>query len=1066
MSSMAKFRHDDLWPNWRHNNMLEAAFQPIVSLRDGSVLAYEGLSRPQLPGGKPVPVLDLMASAEQHNSLLTFDQLAFMRIIRAFCASPVRDTSELFINILPNSLLTPAPFLQALQESGLKPEQIVLEISERETIPEGDQKLRQYLAPFRNMGIRIALDDMGSGYSGLTRLIELQPDFAKIDLSLVRDIDKNSIKFALLESTARFAKKTAATSLIAEGIETFGELYTLKEIGVEFGQGYLLGKPNQEFRATLTAQDFKKVPSPKPPVSYQLDTLLTTTRQMVRGLAQGEGAYTSLTSLAKKITGADMAALFKLENTHFRYVGSTERLSSSECQMFEAAVIDQADALYNAIVMRQPTIFQQKSAQSHPWAEHFHLQSAIVTPICDNLGCWGFLHVGYQEPNQIRPDTIHLVQSIAALFTLALGYSQRQEAISEQDMLGEPLFEAISSLAESASLEHLLAKTTAAALAVTGGHEGWIGLLDEQVLHCVRHDGGSFDVSRQDLFDLSTDDGQGPVGQVLQTRSARIIPNIMTEPSLAPWLKNLTEAGIQSAVGIPLISGSRLLGILKVYHSRIGGFTPGRVRRLYALSNLATALIERSLTSLESSERIRRQSLLAQSLAQMNYAKSRQEILSLLTTTLTRYGPFPLALVLSRDGGVFVPVLHTGNLGDSLRLCLPYGDDHAVLMALKSDQSLYIDSRHHRKDSLTQFAIQHNFPSYAVIPLGLSDTAVVLFAYDTESLNTVLPELESFARAMGQALSKNYLQNRIFQEQQQMDIMLGVLKNLGHVKTQKELMHQVTQVLTDHIGALGGWMVDSKNPLVPRRVFGQVPDYVYSLLRPAQEGHSPFTITGDGLPLSLRDEGIKGVVGFHFTFPELDQDGFLLIASRENGFSKHQHHLMEIFMSFVESVYRRTEMDRQREDMAHTDVLTHLPNTLGMEDLYRKFQSSKGEPPAAIGCVLLDVTGLARINQDRGENVGTSRLVQLAQYLQGAVRYEGIAGRIGGDEFLLMYPGVKSQALEEEVHRIVDGAPLPLKWVSVYVSSPGNVSLQSVLKTAYLTLHHKGSGRLEFLAKV
>ncbi len=1068
MSTVANFRGEDLWPRWHHQSLLEAAFQPIVSLRDGVVLAYEGLSRPQLPEGQTIAVLDLMASAEQHDSLLTFDLLAFKQIIAAFRASRVSDSSVLFINILPKSLLTPVPFLLALQQSGLKPEQIVLEISERETIQEGDAKLREYLAPFRDMGIRIALDDMGSGYSGLTRLIELQPDFAKIDLTLVRDVDKNAIKFALLESTARFAKKTAATSLIAEGIETFAELYTLKEIGVEFGQGYLLGRPNQQFHSSLTSSEFKKSVSHKPSAVYQLDTLLTTTRQMVRGLVHGEGAYTSLTALAKRLTGADVAVLFKIEGSHFRYVGSSERLTPSERQIFEDTAIRQTPSLYQAIVTRQPAVCQQKPlTEPRPWSDHFHLESAIAAPICDNLGCWGLLHVGYHEPNQIRSDTIHLVESITALFVLALGYSQKEEAISDQDMLGEPLFEAISSLAESADLEHLLAKTTSAALAVTGGHEGWIGILNENVLHCVRHDGESFDVPRQDLFDPETDDGKGPVGQVLQTRTACIIPNIMNEPSLSPWLSDMTEAGIQSAAGIPLISGNHLLGILKVYHSQIGGFTPGRVRRLYALSSLATALIERSIHFLQSNERIRRQSLLAQSLAQMGYSKSRQEIFSLLTTTLARYGPFPLVLVLKREGGLFVPVLQKADDNNARTLRLPYCDDHAFTKALRSGQSLYVKCGDHRQDSLTQFATTHGFPSYAVIPLGLPATAVVLFSRDDESLNPLLPELESFTRAMGQALSKNLLQNQIAEEQQQMDSMLEVLKDLPYIEHPRKLWERVAQILTEQIGIAGGWILDAENLLMPRFIFGNVPREIHSLPTSLRQRHTPFILSEAEIPLSLREEGIKSLLGFHLTFPEVHQDGFLLVVSRQiHGFSKHQRHLMEILVSFSMSIYKIIEMRQQQEHQAHTDPLTRLPNDMGIEEFYRELQDHDDGQDAEVGCVLLDIVGLANINHDLGESVGTHKLIELSQYLRRAVKQEGIAGRIGSDEFMLVYPQLNAHALEEEIHEIVSGAPLPLRWTAVHVSHPRDVPIQAVLKTAYFTLHHKGSGCLEILSRV
>ncbi|WP_051351148.1 EAL domain-containing protein [Sulfobacillus thermosulfidooxidans] len=1066
MNQTANRYRDNLWPEWYRSKILHAAFQPIVSLRDGSVLAYEGLSRPQMPDGDPVSVLDLMASAEGHDGLLMFDQLAFQQILDAFCHSGCPDTWILFINILPKSLLSPLPFLRALQHCDqIKPQQIVLEISERETISEGDHKLHDYLAPFREMGIRIALDDLGSGYSGLTRLIELQPDFAKIDLSLVRDVDKNPIKFALLESTARFAKKTAATSLIAEGIETFAELYTLQEIGVEYGQGYLLGKPEMTFHTTLTAADFTKTPLPRPSATYQLDTLLSTTRRMVQGLAHGEGRYAYLLSLAKKLTGADVVALFKVEGNDLRYLESTERLSPQDEAFFTHTVIPQSSALYHSILTREPTIFQQPTNGPRIWSDRFHIHSAIAVPICDNLGCWGLLHLGYHEPNQIRSDLIHMAQGIAALIVLAVGYTQKEEAFSDQGMLGEPLFEAISALADSADLEHLLAKAISAALAVTGGHEGWIGILQKTVLHCVLPDGQAFDVSRDDLFDPSTDDGQGPVGQILQTRTPRIIPNIMNDPTLNPWLEQMRAQGIQSAAGIPLISGDQLLGILKVYHSQMGGFTPGRIRRLYALSSLATALIERSLNSLAAEERARRQTLLAQCLAQINYLKTRDEILNLLVSTLEQYGPFPLVVVVKPQGGVYIPVA-TSPAGNGNLLAagfmLPRHDRHAVTEALQQERSVFINAEESRSDALSQFAKRQGFLSYAVIGVGIPDMAVILFSRDHNGIDIQLPELESYIHSLGTALSKILLQEHIAQEQQQMDAMLDVIKTLPMVASDDILWQEVANTLTNLVGADGGWLIEGDDAQCPRMAFGQVPKHYYFVPQPLRHDQFRVTLAEADIPLALKEWGIKHLVGFRLSFPSLQQHLFLVVSSaKSEGFTRSQSHRMEMLISFAASIYEILEMRRQQQHAAHTDHVTQLPNDLGIEEYYRQLQEMPVHPGA--GCILLDIVGLSHINQAYGEQAGDHRLTELAQYLSAAMNYDGVVGRLGSDEFILLHPDIDATTLKKETKRLVKNAPLPLRWVSLYIPEPRRISLQHLIRTAYQILHSQGSGHLEIM---
>lgn len=911
----------DAWSRWAAGRLIRAVFQPIVSLRDGSVLAFEGLSRPHGADGTSIDVSALIASAEQHDELLAFDDAAFRAVLASAASLAYGPELLLFINILPKSLEHPLPFLRHLQHHPLiTPQQMVLEISERETISGGDAKLQEYLAPFREMGVRVALDDLGSGYSGLNRLVELSPDFAKIDLSLVRDVDRNSIKLALLESTARFATNTAATVLIAEGIESFAELYTLKEIGVDYGQGYLLGRPLDHLASALESPQFSKGKVRSLSPQYQLDSLLTSARRMVQGLARGEGRYTHLLALAKRLTGADVAALYKADGPGLRYFESTVLLDAEEIAHFNRVIDTQSSALYAAMLRRKPAIFQRASdREPGVWSERHHLESRLAVPICDNLGCWGMLHLGYHEPDQIRPGVIQLAEGIASLFALALGYAEREESLADQALLGEPLFEAISALADTDSLERLLAKAVEAAMAATGAHEGWIGILNAQCLHCVLADGHSFDIERELLFDPSTDDGQGPVGKILQRQKALIIPNIANDPSLNPWMEEMLASGIKSAAGLPLISQGRLLGILKVYHSEIGGFTPGRIRRLHALASLATALIERSLSTLASEDYGRRQRVIAQGFAAMNYLHSSKDLIDLLVSILAEYGPYPLVSVIQDRTGIFVPLAvhaETDSLREEFRQGIstaPYLDVFSLALKTGQTQSLKPAPGRSRQSGEP---VSGGPACCTVIPLKVHGLLAVIGAGQPGSLLSYASDIETYIHSLGAALDHNMLQDTIAEAQQETERLLATIKTLPLASTTQELWKQVGTVLITHLRATGGWLTEQTQPPRVLAEFGPVrapKDVIPPALLTAI---SPVAVSGEDVPAELRRAGTKSLAGFRLYWPERVPARFLIITGDSpDGFSSSQMRRFEILVSFAQASYeilqlRSTARDR------------------------------------------------------------------------------------------------------------------------------------------------------------
>lgn len=224
---------------------LTAHYQPIVRLEDGEIYGYEALTRgPQ--GSYFASPLRLFDFAENEDSLYSLERISRERAIQSFSA--VNPAQKLFINMNANVIndpqFTPGKTLQLLEQMNLTPQNVVFEITERQSVDDY-ATLTRTLNHYRKQGYRIAIDDAGAGYSSLQAIAELRPDYIKIDRSIIHDIDRDKVKEILLETLVVFAQKMNC-QIIAEGIETYEELKKAIRLGVHFGQGYLLGRPNPE----------------------------------------------------------------------------------------------------------------------------------------------------------------------------------------------------------------------------------------------------------------------------------------------------------------------------------------------------------------------------------------------------------------------------------------------------------------------------------------------------------------------------------------------------------------------------------------------------------------------------------------------------------------------------------------------------------------------------------------------------------------------------------------------------------------------------------------------------
>lgn len=224
---------------------LASRFQPIVQLSDGRTVAHEALSRGPQGSAVECPRLLFAAAAEQGCELALDAACRAAALRRAGEAGWAAGAhGPLFLNVRPGALADPA-FLRELRDAveaaGRAPGDVVLEVSEGEQM---DAELGRLLAGCRAAGFWIALDDAGAGRCGLQAIAEVVPDIVKVDRGLVAGMDQHRGRRAAVAALAQLARDLGIV-LVAEGIETRGELRVLREMGVPLGQGFLLGRPSE-----------------------------------------------------------------------------------------------------------------------------------------------------------------------------------------------------------------------------------------------------------------------------------------------------------------------------------------------------------------------------------------------------------------------------------------------------------------------------------------------------------------------------------------------------------------------------------------------------------------------------------------------------------------------------------------------------------------------------------------------------------------------------------------------------------------------------------------------------
>ncbi len=227
------------------NKSLTTYFQPIIDTKAKNIYGYESLCRGVDESGNIIPPNIIFDKAKKSDFLFGLDRAA--REISLKTAAVKNVDGYVFINFIPTSIYNPENCLKNTlhwaRQLELDFSKIVFEVVETEKVDDLGH-LKSILDFYKKNGFRVALDDVGSGYSNLSALVELKPDIVKIDRGLIQDIDKDPMKQSIFSAIKDICEKNNITKL-AEGVETRGEVEYLKD-RVDLMQGFYFAKPSGE----------------------------------------------------------------------------------------------------------------------------------------------------------------------------------------------------------------------------------------------------------------------------------------------------------------------------------------------------------------------------------------------------------------------------------------------------------------------------------------------------------------------------------------------------------------------------------------------------------------------------------------------------------------------------------------------------------------------------------------------------------------------------------------------------------------------------------------------------
>ena len=251
-------------------------FQPLVRVDTFEVVAHEGLSRCAFMPGN-FSILDLLDLARMEGRLADVELHAARTLCRTFAAHG--SGGRLLVNLSAHAILQdalrPDEVLSTIVASGLDPARVTIEVTERDVV-ENPARLAHALGYLRAHGMRIALDDFGNGHSSFEMWNEIHPDIVKIDRYLINGLSRSAGRLAIVRALCQVAE-TLGTDLVGEGVEDPADLRVLRDLGIPYAQGFLIGRPapipvseaSLEARQVLRTPSVAVLPRPRGPVTQR-----------------------------------------------------------------------------------------------------------------------------------------------------------------------------------------------------------------------------------------------------------------------------------------------------------------------------------------------------------------------------------------------------------------------------------------------------------------------------------------------------------------------------------------------------------------------------------------------------------------------------------------------------------------------------------------------------------------------------------------------------------------------------------------------------------------------------
>jgi EAL domain-containing protein (putative c-di-GMP-specific phosphodiesterase class I) len=223
---------------------LRVVFQPIISTETGRLVGAEALSRFEAfnPADLPDPPDAVFAEAATVGLGVELELLAVRTALLAAEALP--EDLYVSLNVSPAALLSPM-LIEHLLRSRLSLTRVVLEITEHVSVPDYDL-LAARAQHLRTLGVRLAVDDAGAGFASFRHILRLGPEYIKLDRTLIENISEDPARRALAAAVVLFAFEMGS-AVVAEGVETLAELRTAQTLGIDAAQGFLLGRPTDDW---------------------------------------------------------------------------------------------------------------------------------------------------------------------------------------------------------------------------------------------------------------------------------------------------------------------------------------------------------------------------------------------------------------------------------------------------------------------------------------------------------------------------------------------------------------------------------------------------------------------------------------------------------------------------------------------------------------------------------------------------------------------------------------------------------------------------------------------------